>query len=60
MKPEDECTKRVRAVFDMRNLSEMSRRTGYPTETLRRWKKKPLSIKAVDLIRLEQKTGVMR
>jgi hypothetical protein len=44
----------------MRNLSEMSRRTGYPTETLRRWKKKPLSIKAVDLIRLEQKTGVMR
>ena len=60
MKPEEETKKRVEAVFDMRNLSEMSRRTGYHTETLRRWKKKPLSIKAVDLIRLEQKTGVAK
>lgn len=58
LKPEDETKRRVGKVFDMRNLSEMSRRTGYPTETLRRWKNKPLSIKAVDLIRLEQKTGV--
>jgi len=60
MKPEDETKRRVGKVFDMRNLSEMSRRTGYPTETLRRWKNKPLSIKAVDLIRLEQKTGVAK
>ena len=58
MKPEDETKRRVRAVFDMRNLAEMSRRTGYHTETLRRWKNKPLSIKMVDLLRLEQKTGV--
>jgi hypothetical protein len=60
MKPEDETKKRVKAVFDMRNLSEMHRRTGYPTETLRRWKNSPLSIKAVDLIRLENMTGVNR
>jgi len=57
-KAEEETKRRVRAVFDMRNLAEMSRRTGYHTETLRRWKIKPLSIKMVDLLRLEQKTGV--
>ena len=58
MKPEDETKRRVRAVFDMKNLAEMSRRTGYHTERMRRWKNKPLSIKMVDLLRLEQKTGV--
>ena len=57
MKPEDEVKKRVRRVFEMRNFSEMSRRTGYAQETLRRWKQKPLSIKAIDLLRLEQITG---
>lgn len=57
MKPEDETKKRVGKVFDMRNLSEMSRRTGYPTETLRRWKNKPLSIKAVDLDPIGAKNG---
>lgn len=60
MKPEDETKRRVHKVFDMKNLAEMSRRTGYHTETLRRWKNKPLSIKAVDLLRLEQKTGVAK
>lgn len=58
LKPEDETKRRVHKVFDMKNLAEMSRRTGYHTETLRRWKNKPLSIKMVDLLRLEQKTGV--
>lgn len=58
MKAEDEVRKRAREIFNMRNLSELSRRTGYAKETLRRWKEKPLSIRAVDLIRLEQITGV--
>ena len=60
MKPEDETKRRVHKVFDMKNLAEMSRRTGYHTETLRRWKNNPLSIKMVDLLRLEQKTGVAK
>lgn len=59
MKPEEEVKKRVKRVFDMRNYAEMSRRTGYARETLRRWKREPLSIKAVDLIRLEIETGVI-
>jgi len=59
MKPEEELKKRVRRIFDMRNISEMSRRTGYPCETLRRWKRDPYCIKAIDLIRLEKMTGVM-
>lgn len=59
MKPEDELKKRVRRIFDMRNMAEMSRRTGYSAETLRRWRNKPLSIPAIDLIRLEKMTGVM-
>lgn len=55
-KPETEVRKRVSAVFDMRVISEMSRRSGYPKETLRQWKNNPLRIRAVDLIRLEQLT----
>ena len=58
MKPEEEVRKRANKVFNMRNLSELSRRSGYATETLRRWRQKPLSIRAVDLIRLENITGV--
>lgn len=58
MKPEDKVKQRVRRVFDMRNISEMSRRTGYPKETLRGWRDHPLRIRAVDLIRLEEKTGI--
>ena len=57
-KPEAEVKKRVHNVFNMRNLAEMSRRSGYRHETLRRWKNDPLRIKAVDLIRLEQLTGL--
>lgn len=58
MKPEDKVKQRVRKVFDMRNISEMSRRTGYPKETLRSWRNNPLRIRAVELIRLEEMTGV--
>lgn len=58
MKPEEEVKKRAKKVFNMRNLHELSRRSGYAIETLRRWKQKPLSIRAVDLIRLENITGV--
>ena len=60
MKPEEEVKRRCREIFDMRNVRELSRRTGYPYETLRRWNKNPLLIRAVDLIRLEQETGVRR
>lgn len=58
MKPEEEVKKRARNVFNMRNIAELSRRTGYAKETLRRWRSNPLSIRAVDLIRLENVTGV--
>lgn len=55
-KPEAEVRQRVKAVFDMRVIAEMSRRSGYPKETLRMWKNNPLRIRAVDLLRLEQMT----
>jgi len=59
MKPnaEQEVKDRVAAVFDMRIIKEMSKRSGYPESTLAQWKRKPLTIKAVDLIRLEEITG---
>ena len=53
-KPEAEVKKRVREIFDMRVIRQMSKRTGYPEQTLSNWKRNPLLIKAVDLIRLEQ------
>lgn len=58
MKPEEEVRKRANKVFNMRNLHELSRRSGYAIETLRRWRMNPLSMRAVDLIRLENITGV--
>ena len=58
--PEQEVRDKVKAIFDMRNLSEMSRRTGYAVETLRRWRRYPLTMKAVDLIRLEYLTGIRK
>ena len=57
-RPEQEVKQRVAAVFDMRMISQLSKRTGYPHETLRSWRDNPLRIKAVDLIRLEQLTGI--
>lgn len=59
MKEEDEVKKRVERVFEMRNFSQMSRRTGYSAETLRRWHNNPLTIKAIDLFRLEKMLGVI-
>ena len=56
IRPEQEVKQRVKAVFDMRVISEMSRRSGIPHETLRSWRDNPLKIKAVDLLRLEQMT----
>lgn len=53
-RPEQEVRKRVHLIFDMKNLAEMERRTGYNHQTLSNWRKNPLIIKAVDLIRLEQ------
>lgn len=58
MKPDEEVKKRVRRIFDMRTIEEMSRRTGYSASTLKNWKRNPISIKAIDLIRLEDKTGL--
>lgn len=58
MRPEDEVKKRVREIFDMRVVRQMSKRTGYPEQTLSNWKRNPLLIKAVDLIRLEQLMGI--
>ena len=55
MKPEQRIKQRVKKVFDCRNLSEMARRTGYKQQTLSYWKNHPLTIKAVDLERLEDK-----
>jgi hypothetical protein len=57
-KPEAEVKKRVRDIFDMRVIRQMSKRTGYPEQTLSNWKRNPLLIKAVDLIRLEQLMGI--
>ena len=57
MNPEQEVKQRVAAVFDMRVIKEMSKRSGYPLSTLAQWRKQPLTIKAVDLIRLEELTG---
>lgn len=48
---------RVAAVFDCRNIAEMSRRTGIPRSTLQSWRRDPLKIRAVDLIVLEAFTG---
>jgi hypothetical protein len=60
MKPDEGVKRRVRMVFDMRNVEEMARRTGYSTSTLKNWRRNPVSIKAVDLIRLEMKTGLAK
>lgn len=57
MREEDEVRRRVRIIFDMKNVSEMARRTGYKESTLRSWKADPTRIRAVDLLRLERKTG---
>lgn len=57
MKPEQRVKKRVEILLDCVNVSEVSRRTGYPRSTLQHWKKDPLSIPAVCLETLEQLLG---
>lgn len=58
MNPEQMIKKRVKTVFDCRNVSELSRRTGYPQQTLSDWKRDPLRIRAVDLETLEDKLNL--
>lgn len=58
--PEQEVRDRAKLIFDMRNIAEMSKRTGYAPETLRRWKRAPLGMKAVDLFRLEHMLGLRK
>ena len=60
MKPDQRIKQRVKKVFDCRNLSEVSRRTGYPRQTLSAWKNNPLRIRAVDLETLEDKLKLSR
>lgn len=48
---------RIRKVFDARNVSELARKTGYPSSTIRRWLKRPELISAVALLRIEQELG---
>ena len=57
LKPEERIERRVALLFDMRVISEMSKRTGYPQSTLLSWKKHPTRIRAVDLEILEEKLG---
>lgn len=54
MTPEQEIRQTIKKLFDCRNLSEVARKTGYPASTLSAWRRKPESIKAVDLIRLRR------
>lgn len=57
MKPEERIKHRVKQLFDCRNVSEISRRSGMPQTTLSSWKRNPLRISAVDLERLEDILG---
>lgn len=56
--PEQRIRARVKALFDCRNVAELSRRTGYPQQTLSSWKNNPLRIRAVDLETLEDKLNI--
>ena len=51
---EKELRQRIRKVFDARNVSELARKTGYPVSTVSSWKRCPVSIPAIALIRLEE------
>ena len=56
--PEQRIRARVKEVFDCRNVSELSRRTGYSQQTLSSWKNNPRRIRAVDLEILEDKLNL--
>ena len=57
MRAEEIVRDRIKNLFLMKNLAEVSRRTGYPRATLQSWKDHPERIRAVDLIRLEELLG---
>lgn len=59
-RPEQRIRKRVKAIFDCRNVAELARRTGYPQQTLSDWKRNPLRIRAIDLETLEDKLNLSR
>ena len=60
MKPEQRIKRRVAILLDCVNVSEVSRRAGYPRSTLQNWKRDPLSIPAVCLETLEDLLGKER
>ena len=57
MTPEQEAKKRLSRVLECRNIEAVSRKTGYPSSTIRRWLKRPELISAAALLRLEQELG---
>ena len=54
MTPEQEVKKRLSRVLECRNIKAVSRKTGYPVSTVSRWKRCPVSIPTIALIRLEE------
>ena len=57
MTPEQEVKKSLRRMLECRNIEAVSRKTGYPSSTIRRWLKRPELISAVALLRIEQELG---
>lgn len=57
MRPEEIVREKIKNLFQLKNLAEVARRTGYPRATLQSWKDHPERIRAVDLIRLEEMIG---
>ena len=57
MTPEQEVKERLSRVLECRNIEAVSRKTGYPSSTIRRWLKRPELISAVALLRIEQELG---
>ena len=52
-----EAKNRLSRVLECRNIEAVSRKTGYPSSTIRRWLKRPELISAVALLRIEQELG---
>ena len=55
--PEQEVKKRLSRMLECRNIEAVSRKTGYPVSTIRRWLKRPELISAIALLRTEQELG---
>ena len=54
MTPEQEMKKRLSRVLECRNIEAVSRKTGYPSSTIRRWLKRPELISAVALLKVSR------